>query len=503
MGDKLSRVAIRTSLGYAFFAGLWIALSGKVLLVFIHDAHALEKIEMSKGWAFVALTAFLLYVVLHRQMRWLGKEAEARRQAETLVREVQERFAAIFRSSPMAITLSRCDDGRLVDVNPAALDIFGYRREELMNRPSSEMGVWASPEYRNKLVEVIRTRGRVEGVEIRFRRKSGEEGIILGSAELLHLSGDDYLLSIGLDVTDKKRAEEALKESESRFRSAFETSAIGMALVGLDGRWLKVNRSLCESFGYQEEELLERAFREITHPDDLDNDDEHMKRLIHDELPYYHMEKRCLHRDGYALWVLLCVSMVRDAKGYPLYFVYQIEDITERKLLDEKLRTALISDELTGLLNRRGFLERCNEASWSAPRRGETIFLSLVKIDDMKRINDTIGQKEGDAIITDVGRMLRETFPEPNVIGRIGGVEFAILATGSVEIVERLTAQLEHAVFSFKNGDGRDYPVPLSVGTALGGPQEAPSFEELIGRANGAMVREKERKAPKSLVGIL
>jgi PAS domain S-box-containing protein/diguanylate cyclase (GGDEF)-like protein len=501
VGDRLSRVAIRTSLGYAFFAGLWIALSGKLLLAFIHNANTLEKIEMSKGWAFVAFTAFLLYAVLRRQMRWLRKEAEARRQAEKLVGEVQERFAAIFRSSPLAITLSRCDDGRLVDINPAALDIFGYRREEIMNRSASEVGVWTFGD-RNKLIEIIRTRGRVEGVEIRFRRKSGEEGTILGSAELLHLSGEDYLLGMGLDVTDKKRAEEALKESESRFRSAFETSAIGMALVGLDGRWLKVNRSLCESIGYQEEEMLGRTFRDIIHPGDLDNDDEHMKRLIHDELPYYHIEKRCLHRDGYVMWVLLCVSMVRDVKGYPLYFVYQIEDITERKLLDEKLRAALISDELTGLLNRRGFLERCDEASWSAPRRGETIFLSLIKIDDMKRINDIAGHKEGDALITEVGRMLRETFPEQNAIGRIGGVEFAILATGTAERASRLAAQLERAILSFENGDDRGYSVSFSVGTALGGPDEAPSFEELIGRANAATVSGKERRRPKPVVGI-
>ena len=371
-----------------------------------------------------------------------------------------------------------------------------------MNRSSSEVGVWTSPEYRNKLVEAMRARRKVEGVEIRFRRKSGEEGTFLGSAELLRLSGEDYLLSVGLDVTDKKKAEEALKESESRFRSAFETSAIGMALVGLDGRWLKVNRALCDSIGYQEEEILERTFRDITHPDDLDNDEEHTKRLIHDELPYYHIEKRCLHRDGYVMWVLLCVSMVRDVKGYPLYFVYQIEDITERKLLDEKLRTALISDDLTGLLNRRGFLERCNEASWSAPRRGETIFLSLIKIDDMKRINDTIGQKEGDAIIAEVGRMLQETFQEQGAVGRIGGVEFAILATGTAERVSRLAAQMEDAVLSFENGDDRGYPVSLSVGTALGRPNEAPSFEELIGRANAAMVSRKERRKPKPVVRI-
>jgi PAS domain S-box-containing protein/diguanylate cyclase (GGDEF)-like protein len=313
----------------------------------------------------------------------------------------------------------------------------------------------------------------------------------MGSSELITLAGEPHLLTIMLDITDKKNAEEALKESESRFRNAFEASAIGMALVGLDGRWLKVNRSLCESVGYAEDELLTKTFKDITHSDDIEKDREHLKRLVQDEIPYYHIEKRYLHRDGYLVWVLLCVSMVRNEKGYPLYFVCQIEDITERKLLEEELRAALITDELTGLYNRGGFFERSDETLWSAPRRGETALLFLVKLDDMKRINDTVGQKAGDAIITDVGRMLRETFREKDVIGRIGGVEFAILATGTEETVNRLVAHLEDVASTFEKSDGRSCSVSLSIESALSRPHEARSLEELIARANETMLKER------------
>jgi PAS domain S-box-containing protein/diguanylate cyclase (GGDEF)-like protein len=492
MRGKLSRVALRTSLGYAFFAGLWIALSGKVLLALVHDAYMIEKLEISKGWAFVAVTALLLYGVLRRQMRWLEKEAEARREVEDLVRESQARFATIFQSSPIGITLSRLKDGRLVDANPALLRMVGYDREEALGRTSREAGVWASPEDRDKLVETMRTRGTVEGVERQFRKKSGEIGTMLGSAGVVDIGGEPHLLGMGLDITEKKRVEEALKESESRFRSAFDASAIGMAIVGLDGRWLQVNRSLCESIGYQEDELLGKTFKDLTHPEDLDKDREHAQRLIHDEIPYYHIEKRYLHRDGHILWVLLSVSVVRDARGYPLYFVYQIEDITERKLLEEKLRAALITDELTGLLNRKGFFERSDETLWSAPRRGETALLFLVKLDDMKRINDTVGHKAGDAIIADVGRMLRETFREKDVIGRIGGVEFAILATGTEKTLNPLIAHLEGAASTFEKTDGRNCSVALGIGNALSRPHEARSLEELIARANETMTEKRQ-----------
>ena len=469
---------------------------GKVLTALVRDAHMIEKLEISKGWIFVAVTAFLLYGVLHRQMRWLEKEAEAREQAEQLVRETQERFATIFRSSPVGITLSKLDDGRLVDANPAFLSMLGYSRGEVMGRTAQEMGVFVSLCDRESFVETIRKHGRVDGVEAEVRKKSGETATMLGSSELINLAGRPHLLTIMLDITDKKKAEEALKESESRFRSAFEASAIGVALVGLDGRMLKVNRSLCESVGYSEDELLAKTFRDITHPDDLEKDREHLKRLTEDEIPYYHIEKRYLHRDGYIVWVLLCVSMVRDARGYPLSFVCQIEDITERKLLEEELRTALITDELTGLHNRRGFFERSDETLWSAPRRGETALLFLVKVDDMKRINDTVGHKAGDAIIADVGRMLQETFREKGVIGRIGGVEFAILATGTEKTLNPLMADLERAASTFEKSDGRSCSVSLSVGSALSRPHEARSLEELIARANETMLKERQAEGP-------
>jgi PAS domain S-box-containing protein/diguanylate cyclase (GGDEF)-like protein len=484
MRDKLTRVALRTSLWYAFFASLWIALSGLVLAAFVRDARVIAKIEISKGWIFVAVTAFLLYAVLRRQMWWLEKEAEARGQAEQLVRETQERFATIFRSSPAGISLSRLSDGRLVDANPAFLSMLGYDRHEVIGRTAREMGVFVSPRDRESFVETIRTHGRVDGVEAEVQKKSGETATMLGSSELINFAGEPHLLNIMLNITDKKRTDEALRESESRFRNAFEASAIGVALVGLDGRMLKVNRSLCESVGYSEEELLAKTFRDITHPDDLENDLEHVKRLIGDEIPYYRIEKRYVHRDGYLVWVLLSVSIVRDARGYPLYFVSQIEDTTERKILEEKLQNALITDELTGLYNRRGFFERSDEELWSAPRRGETALLFLVKLDDMKRINDTVGHKAGDALIIDVGRMLQETFRTQDVIGRIGGVEFAVLATGTEEIVNRLVALLEHVASTFERSDGRSCPVSLNVGTALSRPSEAYALEELIARAN-------------------
>src|SRR6267143_87862 len=140
------------------------------------------------------------------------------------------------------------------------------------------------------------------------------------------------------DATERRRADNALPESQERFGSAFRDAAIGMALVGTDGRWLQVNPALCELVGYTEQELLATNFQAITHPDDLDVDLAFARQTLTGEIRTYQMEKRYFHKQGQIVWILLSVSLVRDPVGQPLYFIAQIQDITERKQVQEKLR---------------------------------------------------------------------------------------------------------------------------------------------------------------------
>ena len=126
-------------------------------------------------------------------------------------------------------------------------------------------------------------------------------------------------------------------EPPDAFRLAFDAAPIGMALVAPDGRWLRVNRSLCELTGYSEQELLQGSFQDITHPDDLDADLAYVQQVLADERPGYRMDKRYVRKDGEVVWASLSVSLVRDSGGAPLVFVSQIEDITERRRLNIEL----------------------------------------------------------------------------------------------------------------------------------------------------------------------
>ena len=140
-----------------------------------------------------------------------------------------------------------------------------------------------------------------------------------------------------VDISERKEADERLQESEKRFRATFEQAAVGMAHVGLDGRWLRVNQRLTEKVGYTREELLTKTFQEITYPDDLEADLDHMRQLLAGEIQTYAMEKRYLRKDGSLIWINLTVSLVRDEEQSPLYFIAVIEDINARKAANEAL----------------------------------------------------------------------------------------------------------------------------------------------------------------------
>lgn len=147
-------------------------------------------------------------------------------------------------------------------------------------------------------------------------------------------------LSGAVEFEARQAALRALSDSEQRFKNAFEWSAIGMALVSLEGQWLQVNRRLCELLGYTPEELMKITFQDITYPDDLQSDLELLQSLVAGEITSYELEKRYLHKNGSVVWALLNVSLLRDENGAPLHFISQVQDISERKRTEDALRSS-------------------------------------------------------------------------------------------------------------------------------------------------------------------
>ena len=145
------------------------------------------------------------------------------------------------------------------------------------------------------------------------------------------------IVSLFDDVSERKRAEDALRESEARFRATFENAAVGFAHVGMDGSWLRVNQRLCEIVGYSRQELLTKTFQDITHPDDLATDLDRFARLKHGEITSYGMDKRYIRKGGDVVWIRLTVALQRDDAGTPLYCISIVEDISARKRTEQSL----------------------------------------------------------------------------------------------------------------------------------------------------------------------
>jgi two-component system cell cycle sensor histidine kinase/response regulator CckA len=173
------------------------------------------------------------------------------------------------------------------------------------------------------------------------------------------------------EVEERLRTEQALRENVERFRISFDHAAVGKAVVSPDGRWLQVNPSLCEMLGHREEDLLTTDFQTLTHPDDLELDMDYVSQMLAREIRTYQMEKRYIHKQGSVVWGLLSVSLVRDAEGKPLYFISEVQDITERKHAEDQLNVErrLIStlfDQLpVGVLFRKmdGHYKQANKTS--------------------------------------------------------------------------------------------------------------------------------------------
>jgi PAS domain S-box-containing protein len=310
----------------------------------------------------------------------LQAENTERKRAEETLRESEEKFGQLADNITDAFWIRSADMRVVHYVSPAYERTWGRSTESLYANPHQ----WADailPEDRERVLAIFATlTGAAPNISIEYRiaRADGEvrwvhaRGFQVRDAagELIRLTG------IVTDITERKRAEEALRESEERFSGAFEHAPIGVALVSSEGRWLKVNRALSDLVGYSETELLTRTFHDITHPEYLEVSLENARRIIAGEIPSYQMEKRYVHARGHLITALLNVSVVRDGQGKPRYFIAQIQDITERKQAEEAAQRSqkrlrdlidgLGPSMFVGLMTPQGILLEANRPALAA-----------------------------------------------------------------------------------------------------------------------------------------
>ncbi|MFE3268215.1 putative bifunctional diguanylate cyclase/phosphodiesterase [Streptomyces sp. NPDC059215] len=327
---------------------------------------------------------------------------------------------------------------------------------------------------------------------LRTRSARLQHAMAAGFAQALRertLSEQEAIYQAALNA--RSTVAEALHASEARFRAVFEGAAIGIAIADLEGNILQANGALLRMFGGSEQTMRGRRVPEWTHPDDAPQVWKLYEELVSGEREHYHVEKAFYRPDGTALWTNLTVSLLRDADGEPQYQLALMEDTTERRLLNLRLRYEATHDALTGLPNRTLFFERLEKALSAGD--DQRFGLCYLDLDGFKTINDSLGHAAGDRLLVEVADRLQSCATAPGeMVARLGGDEFVALTIGpdTEREVDELAGRIMNALVTPISIDGRELAVRGSIGI-VEGPAGERGPAEVLRSADITMYRAK------------
>jgi len=416
------------------------------------------------------------------------------------LRESEEKFRSFADQSLVGINLIQ--EGVFKYVNPKFADIFGYTVEECLNNMKFFELIY--PDDLHIVEEHIRRRlsGEEKQVQYEFRgiRKTGERIYveIFGSSCLFN--GKPAVTATILDISERKKAEEALRRSEDQIRLLLNSTVEAIYGVDLYENCTFCNNGCLRMLGYNNpDELIGKNMHNQIH---------HKRK---DGTPFPGEECRMIqaaskgesaHADDEVLWRADGTWFPAEYWSYPQYSngriigaVVTFLDITERKRADEEIRMLAISDALTELYNRRGFITLAGQQIKRAKRINKPLILFFIDIDGLKVVNDTLGHEEGDRLLINAANILKQTFRESDIIARIGGDEFAVLAADAAEISGFILKRLTDRIISYNTLSLRQYDISMSIGTAIYDPANPCSLDDLMSRAVQLMYMQKKEKA--------
>ena len=389
---------------------------------------------------------------------------------------------------------------------PVAPATPGYVSASVQRLLSSAVGLDASapfpwiglvhPEDRDRIraeAELAIAGGKPFTAEYRLR--FGEQTVwVVHEAKPAQASGKARLETGALiDVTERKQDEFNLRVSEERHRFLAEHAADLITVQSPDAWFLYASPACRGLLGYEPADLYGRSMYDLVHRDDMpavrQSFEDVLSRPAMVTVPY-----RIRRRDNRYVWFETTARMVyRSDPSLPREIICVSRDITERKRQEDELRGLTILDELTGLYNRRGFLTIAAQQLKAARRKKRGAVVLIADVNGLRHINEALGQPDGDQAIIDAAKVLTRTFRDSDIIARVGGDEFAVLAieTGAQNL-DRMRARLEAALEAANRSSNKPFQLSMSVGAATYDPSANPTIEQLLLWADQSMYEQKK-----------
>jgi PAS domain S-box-containing protein len=283
----------------------------------------------------LALGALLGFLWWNQRVRFYREKYEAELDRLALIRH----YDYILKYANDIIFLLD-KDYVIIEINDKALETLQYRREELIGQTIKVLLPSDVIEGLNNDLRVLNEVG-YSTFETEQIRKDGSVLPIEVSARMVDIEGIKYYQAICRDITERRRSEETLRESEERFRKIFEESPFCMVMSGKDMCFIRANSAFCNMIGYTEDELMGLTFKSFTHPNYIGNDEVSLLRLVAGDIPVYHTEKRYIRKDGKIIWGSTTVSIIRNSNGEVQLFLVMVEDITSRRIAEEELEKSI------------------------------------------------------------------------------------------------------------------------------------------------------------------
>jgi diguanylate cyclase (GGDEF)-like protein/PAS domain S-box-containing protein len=394
----------------------------------------------------------------------------------------------------------RIDDAWTMEfVSDGCMELTGYRPEELVLNAAIDYETLTHPDDRGPIRETILrelSHSNRFDVEYRITHADGDVrwvwergmGVVDGDGELVAIEG------VIQDISQRRRVEDALRETERRYRSIFEHATEGIYQTSPEGRYLAANPALAAIYGYATPAELIADLSDIQHQ--LYVDPERRRQFVHLMQEYGYtrnFESPVYRRDGAVIWITENARVVRDEQGRIQFYEGTVVEITERKRYQEELEYQASHDTLTGLPNRALLVDRLSQALHAARRDGQVVAVAFVDLDHFKLINDSLGHHVGDRLLLDMARRLGACLRGQDTVARQGGDEFVlVLADQPDEVgVTLILRRLLDSISQPWVAEHGEYSISCSIGVSLF-PRDGDTAEKLLKCADAAMYKAKD-----------